>query len=95
MDIDLIARSTSGSTGADLENIVNQAAIKAAKEGDNFVTRQHLEFALDKVLMGIDYNMYLIISIIVYFYKYMKFALLDHVYSNEFHYMLKSASMHD
>lgn len=63
VDIDLIARSTPGSTGADLENVVNQAALKAAKDGDIFVTRQHLEFAVDKVLMGILYFYYFVHSV--------------------------------
>ena len=53
VDIDKMARSTTGCTGADLENMVNQAALKAAMDGDSAVSMVHMEFARDKVLMGI------------------------------------------
>lgn len=52
VDTDKMARSTTGCTGADLENMVNQAALKAAMDGDSAVTMVHMEFARDKVLMG-------------------------------------------
>jgi ATP-dependent metalloprotease len=52
VDIDKIARGTTGVTGAELENLVNQAALKAAMDGANFVNMDHMEFARDKVLMG-------------------------------------------
>lgn len=52
LDVDKIARSTTGCTGADLENMVNQAALKAAMDGERFVSMVHMEFARDKVLMG-------------------------------------------
>ena len=38
--------------GADIENIVNTAALKAAKEDCDSVTNTHLEWARDKRLMG-------------------------------------------
>ncbi|XP_028042980.1 ATP-dependent zinc metalloprotease YME1 homolog isoform X1 [Bombyx mandarina] len=47
-----LARATTGFTGADLENMVNQAALRAAIEGAKTVTMKHLEDARDKVLMG-------------------------------------------
>jgi len=53
VDVDKMARSTTGCTGADLENMVNQAALKAAMDGDSAVNTVHMEFARDKVLMGI------------------------------------------
>jgi len=56
VDIDKMARSTTGCTGADLENMVNQAALKAAMDGDPAVNMVHMEFARDKVLMGIDHT---------------------------------------
>lgn len=41
-----------GFTGADIENMINQAALRAAIEGAEVVTMRHLESARDKVLMG-------------------------------------------
>ena len=41
-----------GFSGADLENLVNQAALKAAVDGKDMVTLKELEFAKDKILMG-------------------------------------------
>ncbi|XP_048001896.1 ATP-dependent zinc metalloprotease YME1L isoform X3 [Leguminivora glycinivorella] len=49
---DVLARGTTGFTGADLENMVNQAALKAAIDGAKTVTMKYLEDARDKVLMG-------------------------------------------
>lgn len=52
IDIDQLARGTTGFTGADIENMVNQAALKAAIEGAEAVLMKHLESARDKVMMG-------------------------------------------
>ncbi len=52
IDIDQLARGTTGFTGADLENMVNQAALKAAMDGSDEVEMKHMDFARDKVLMG-------------------------------------------
>ncbi|XP_050510032.1 ATP-dependent zinc metalloprotease YME1L [Diabrotica virgifera virgifera] len=52
IDLELLARGTTGFTGADLENMVNQAALRAAIDGADFVAMKHLESARDKVLMG-------------------------------------------
>lgn len=52
IDVDRLARGTTGCTGADLENLVNQAALKAAIDGDPTITMAHMEYARDKVLMG-------------------------------------------
>lgn len=48
----MLARGTTGFTGADLENMVNQAALRAAIDGSDSVSMKHLENARDKVLMG-------------------------------------------
>uniref|UniRef100_A0A8C6WM42 ATP-dependent zinc metalloprotease YME1L1 n=1 Tax=Neogobius melanostomus TaxID=47308 RepID=A0A8C6WM42_9GOBI len=48
----IIARGTVGFSGADLENLVNQAALKAAVDEKDMVTMKELEFAKDKILMG-------------------------------------------
>ena len=52
VDLNVIARGTPGMTGADLENLVNEAAILAARENTPSVTMRHLEEAKDKILMG-------------------------------------------
>lgn len=48
----IIARGTPGSSGADLYNLVNSAAVKAALDGRPHVSMKELEWAKDKVLMG-------------------------------------------
>nr|CAD7413860.1 unnamed protein product [Timema poppensis] len=52
INVELLARGTTGFTGADLENMVNQAALRAAIDGADWVSMKHLESARDKVLMG-------------------------------------------
>jgi len=55
-DIDLrqIARGTPGFSGADLANLINEAALFAVRGGRNVVTKDDLERARDKVLMGVE-----------------------------------------
>ncbi len=50
----VIARSTPGFSGADLANLVNEAALVGARHGQEKVTMKDLEFAKDKVLMGVE-----------------------------------------
>ncbi|XP_047109416.1 ATP-dependent zinc metalloprotease YME1L-like [Schistocerca piceifrons] len=52
VDVEMLARGTTGFTGADLKSMVNQAAIRAAIDGDDSVSMKHLEDERDKVLMG-------------------------------------------
>jgi len=52
VDLTSIAKGTPGMTGADLENLVNEAAILASRENAAAVTMVHLEQAKDKLLMG-------------------------------------------
>lgn len=59
VDLATIARGTPGMTGADLENLMNEAAIMAAREGAAAVTSSHLEQAKDKILMGGERKMYI------------------------------------
>lgn len=60
LDAEIIARGTVGFSGAELENLVNQAALKAAVDGKEMVTMKELEFAKDKILMGEHtYSLYL------------------------------------
>ncbi len=51
-DLSLLARGTPGMSGADLANLVNEAALIAVRDGDEAVTSEHLERARDRVLMG-------------------------------------------
>lgn len=53
VDMKKLARATSGMSGADLSNIVNEAAIFAARKNKSVVENVELEEARDKVLMGI------------------------------------------
>lgn len=52
VDVNIIARGTPGFTGADLANLVNEAALVAARNDKKVVTLKDLEFAKDKVMMG-------------------------------------------
>ncbi|RMG49041.1 MAG: ATP-dependent zinc metalloprotease FtsH, partial [Acidobacteria bacterium] len=54
VDIRVIARSTPGFTGADLANLVNEAALNAARYDRKAVTMADFEVAKDKVLMGAE-----------------------------------------
>nr|WP_127471770.1 ATP-dependent zinc metalloprotease FtsH [Thiomicrorhabdus aquaedulcis] len=49
-----IARGTPGFSGADLANLVNEAALFAARSNDKLVTQKHFEMAKDKILMGVE-----------------------------------------
>ena len=55
-DVDprVIARGTPGFSGADLANLVNEAALLAARVGKRLVTMAEFEYAKDKVLMGTE-----------------------------------------
>ncbi|MBL6899445.1 MAG: ATP-dependent zinc metalloprotease FtsH [SAR86 cluster bacterium] len=52
VDASLIARGTPGFSGADLANLVNEAALVAARTSKKLVGMEQLEFAKDKVMMG-------------------------------------------
>jgi cell division protease FtsH len=54
VSLDEIARGTPGFSGADLENLVNEAALLAARTGKSKVGRSDFEAAKDKVLMGVE-----------------------------------------
>ncbi|KAI0306580.1 ATP-dependent peptidase [Multifurca ochricompacta] len=55
-DVDpmILARGTPGFSGADLQNMVNQAAIQASKEQCKAVALKHLEWAKDRIVMGAE-----------------------------------------
>jgi len=54
VDLRIIARGTPGFTGADLANLVNEAALLAARSGKRFVMMEDFENAKDKVMMGAE-----------------------------------------
>ena len=54
VDVSVLARSTPGFTGADLENLVNEAALLAARNDKEKVGMLDLELSKDKVMMGAE-----------------------------------------
>ncbi len=54
VDLSIIAKGTPGFSGADLENLVNEAALLAAKAGKEKVEMEDFDTAKDKVLMGAE-----------------------------------------
>lgn len=53
VNLDVIAKSTPGFTGADLENLMNESALIAAKKNQTKIFMSNIEEAKDKVLMGV------------------------------------------
>jgi cell division protease FtsH len=54
VDLTVLARSTPGFSGADLANMVNEAALIGARNSQSVVTMKDMEYAKDKVLMGVE-----------------------------------------
>ncbi len=54
VDLSIIARGTPGFSGADLANLVNEAALWAARQSRKFVAMADFEMSKDKVLMGVE-----------------------------------------
>jgi len=54
VDLEVLAKSTPGLSGADIANIVNEAALFAARRNSDVVTMYDFEQAKDKVLMGVE-----------------------------------------
>jgi len=54
VDLKVVARGTPGFSGADLANLVNEAALLAARRSKRIVTKQEFEDARDKILMGAE-----------------------------------------
>jgi cell division protease FtsH len=52
VDLDLVARGTPGMSGADLANLVNEAALFAVRAGENEIHALHFDMARDRVVMG-------------------------------------------
>jgi cell division protease FtsH len=54
VDLSVVARGTPGFAGADLANLVNEAALIAARQNRKVVTQYDFELAKDKVMMGVE-----------------------------------------
>jgi cell division protease FtsH len=54
LDLQWIARGTPGFSGAELANLMNEAAIAATRDDAHAVGRKHVEFARDRILMGAE-----------------------------------------
>lgn len=54
VDLDVIARRTPGFTGADLANLVNEAALLTARKEKTEVSRQEFEEAIDRIIAGLE-----------------------------------------
>jgi cell division protease FtsH len=54
LDLTWMARGTPGFSGADLANLMNEAAIAATRDNSEAIGRPHLEHARDKILMGVE-----------------------------------------
>ena len=54
VDLDSLSRTTAGFTGADLENLLNEAAINAAKKKRSFITQEDVQYAFVKVGIGVE-----------------------------------------
>lgn len=52
IDLDALAKRTPGFSGADLENVLNEAAILAVREDKDTITMHHLDEAIDRVIAG-------------------------------------------
>ena len=59
VDLEQIAKGTPGMVGADLQGLVNEAALIAAREDAETLTNQHLEQAKDRQLMGMERKLFL------------------------------------
>lgn len=54
VDLEILARSTPGMSGADIENLVNESALIAAREGKDQVSMHDFEMAREKIIMGTE-----------------------------------------
>ena len=54
VDLDALARRTTGFTGADLENMTNEAAILAVRRGQRIITMRDFDDAIDRVMVGLE-----------------------------------------
>ncbi|MEK7124036.1 MAG: AAA family ATPase, partial [Patescibacteria group bacterium] len=57
IDLETAARATTGASGDDLKNIMNEAALMAAKKGKKAIENQDISQALNKIIMGLEKKM--------------------------------------
>lgn len=60
INFESIAKTTAGFTGADLENLLNEGALLAARRGKKFITQDEIEDSLLKVVMGVEKKTHII-----------------------------------
>jgi len=60
LDLNWVARGTPGFSGADLANLLNEAAIAATRDNSEAVGRTHIEYARDRILMGAERHGFMI-----------------------------------
>ena len=60
LDLNWVARGTPGFSGAELANLLNEAAIAATRDNSEAVGRTHIEFARDRILMGAERHGFMI-----------------------------------
>ncbi|MCX8059672.1 MAG: ATP-dependent zinc metalloprotease FtsH, partial [Aquificaceae bacterium] len=54
VDLEIVARATPGFTGADLENVMNESALLAARKGKEAIEMEDIEEAIDRITMGLE-----------------------------------------
>ncbi len=54
VDLEKVARSTPGFTGAELASLINESALIAGRHGNNYITVDDIETAKDRILMGVE-----------------------------------------
>lgn len=54
VSLEKVARSTPGFSGADLESLANEAALRAARRGANKVEQEDFDYAIDRIILGLE-----------------------------------------
>ena len=54
VDLKILAKRTPGFTGADLQNLLNEAALLAARKGESLITMDDVDLSIDRVVAGIE-----------------------------------------
>ncbi len=54
VDLDTVARGTPGFSGADLESLANEAALRAARRGADRLEQEDFDYAIDRIMLGLE-----------------------------------------